>query len=154
MRSPLGGGGPIPNSFVASRNGLFLMMASPLARKVGAKHIYIGVMEKEGANSGYPDCSRQYIDLVQAVIRADLQDPEVVVETPLCSLSKAETLAIAHKAAILEFLLRTTVTCYEGTPLLGCTHCPACQLRNEGIVTFYREHPELSVPWPFSRLLV
>lgn len=143
----------IPNSFITSRNGLFLMMAAPLARVVGARHLYIGVMEREGANSGYPDCSRNYIDLVQSVIRADLQDPGITIETPLCTLSKAETLEIAHDVGILEYLLQHTISCYEGKPILGCTKCPACRLRNEGIATFYRGHPELIPPAPFLSLL-
>jgi 7-cyano-7-deazaguanine synthase len=142
----------IPNTFVASRNGLFLMMAAPLVRAVEARYMYIGIMEKEEANSGYPDCSRHYIDLVQSVIQADLQDKDVVVETPLCHLTKDQTLSIASDLGILDYLLEHTISCYEGLPLIGCKVCPACRLRNEGIITFYRERPHLMIPKTYQAI--
>lgn len=129
--------GAIPNSFVPARNGLFLLMAAPYAKAADAKTIYVGVMEQEGANSGYPDCSRQYIDLVQAVIRADLQDSAFRIETPLVHMSKAQTLEVAHSLGELEFLLEHTISCYEGISKEGCKICPACLLRNKGISDFF-----------------
>jgi len=81
--------GKIPNSFVVGRNGLFLMMAAPLTKAVSAKRIYIGVMELEGENSGYPDCSREYIDSVQKVICSDIQNADFSIQTPLVSMTKA-----------------------------------------------------------------
>ncbi len=132
----------IPNSFVPGRNGLFLMMASVRARSVGARTMFIGVMEQEGANSGYPDCSRGYIDSVQAVIRHDLSDPSFSIETPLIRHTKAETLELADSQGALEFLLAHTVSCYNGIPLHGCGGCPACCLRNDGIREFIHSHPD------------
>jgi 7-cyano-7-deazaguanine synthase len=129
--------GAMPNSFVPGRNGLFLMMAAPYAKSIGANCLHIGVMEQEGANSGYPDCSRQYIDLVQAVIRSDLQDEAFSVVTPLIHMSKAETLAVAASMGKLEFLLEHTISCYQGIPHSGCQTCPACILRSKGLKEFY-----------------
>lgn len=130
----------VPNSFVPGRNGLFLMLAAPYAKKINATTMYIGVMELEGANSGYPDCSRQYIDLVQSVIRADLQDAHFTIETPLVRMTKAETLKIAHSLGKLDFLLEHTISCYEGLPGLGCQKCPSCILRNKGIQEFNSDY--------------
>jgi len=143
-----------PNSCVVGRNGLFLMMAAPMARSVGAHNLVIGVMEREGAHSGYPDCSRLYIDSVQTVIRFDLSDPFFSIQTPLIHMSKAETMECADRLGVLEFLLQHTVTCYNGIPLSGCQKCPSCTLRNEGIVDFYRRHPEKTPPAPFAGMMV
>lgn len=130
-------GSSVPNSFVPSRNGLFLLMSAPLARRLGASHLYIGVMELEGENSGYPDCSRAYIDAVQTVIRLDNSDPSFSIETPLISMTKKETIALAHSLGILDLLLTTTVTCYAGLKGEGCRQCPACILRNKGLHEFF-----------------
>jgi 7-cyano-7-deazaguanine synthase len=138
-----------PNSFVLGRNGLFLMMAAPMARNVGAHTLFIGVMEREGAQSGYPDCNRLYIDSVQTVMRLDLQDPSFSIKTPLIHMSKAETMELADSLGALEFLLQHTVSCYNGVPLLGCQECPSCRLRNEGVIEFYRKHPERKRYSPF-----
>ena len=126
----------IPNTFVPARNGLFLMMAAPFAQSAGAKVLYIGVIEREGAFSGYPDCHRSYIDAVQAVIRLDLSDPSFSVQTPLIQMSKAETLEVANSLGALEYLLDQTVSCYNGLPRMGCGTCPACHLRKQGIEEF------------------
>jgi 7-cyano-7-deazaguanine synthase len=138
-------GGP-PNSFVVGRNGLFLMMAAPFARSVGAHSIFTGVMEREGANSGYPDCNRHYIDCVQSVIRIDLQDPSFSIQTPLIEMSKAEAMELADSLGELDFLLHHTVTCYNGLSGFGCRKCPSCKLRNEGIDEFYKSHPAKQRP--------
>jgi 7-cyano-7-deazaguanine synthase len=139
---PIVSGNTVPNSFVPGRNGLFLMMASIRARVLGAHALFIGVMEREGTNSGYPDCSRAYIDAVQTVIRYDLQDPHFSIQTPLVHMTKAQTMELADSLGELDFLLSHTITCYEGIPGRGCRSCPACRLRNEGIDEFFRTHPE------------
>ncbi len=136
-----------PNSVVLGRNGLFLMMATPLAHTLGAHTLVIGVMEQEGENSGYPDCNRPYIDSVQKVIRLDLQDPSFSIMTPLIQMSKVETLELADSLQALEFLLEHTVTCYNGVSRSGCQTCPSCRLRNDGIRAFYRNHPEKRPLW-------
>ena len=128
----------LPNSFVPGRNGLFLMMAAPLARSLGAHCMYIGVMETEGSFSGYPDCYRSYVDAVENVIRLDLQDPNFSIQTPLVSLTKAQTLEIASSFKALDYLLEHTVTCYNGIRGKGCGTCPACTLRGAGEEEFFQ----------------
>lgn len=127
----------LPNSFVPGRNGLFLMMSAPLARAVGAHLMYIGVMEIEGSFSGYPDCHRTYIDAVENVVRQDLQDPTFSIQTPLVSLSKAQTLEMASSLGALDYLLEHTVTCYNGVRGKGCGSCPSCTLRRAGEEEFF-----------------
>ena len=99
--------------------------------------MYVGVMEREGAFSGYPDCHRAYIDAVEAVVRLDLRDPTFSIQTPLIELSKAQTLSLASARGALDFLLEHTVTCYEGLSGRGCGVCPACRLRRAGEEEFF-----------------
>ena len=143
---PIQSSGTVPNSFVPGRNGLFLMMAAVRAGSLGAHQLFIGVMELEGAYSGYPDCSRRYIDSVEAVIRQDLQDPLFSIQTPLIRMTKAQTMELGDSLGVLEYLFTHTITCYNGLPLWGCKACPACRLRNEGIAEFCRTHPNKKVP--------
>jgi 7-cyano-7-deazaguanine synthase len=126
----------MPNSFVPGRNGLFTMMAAPFACYVNAKFLYLGVMEIEGVNSGYPDCSRAYVDRVEEVIRLDYPEHRLSIRTPLIRHTKAESLSVAKSLGVLDFLLEATVSCYRGVLHPGCKECPACVLRNQGIEQF------------------
>lgn len=134
--------GEAPNTLVVGRNGLMARVAGIHAHSLGANCIYLGVMELEGSNSGYRDCSRSYMDLIQAALRLDFANPEFEIRTPLVSMTKKETMELGHKLGVLEFLLENTITCYEGVGKAGCLKCPACQLRNSGLKIFSLEHPE------------
>lgn len=135
--------GKAPNTLVTGRNGLMARIAGIHAHSLGAKCIYLGVMELEEANSGYRDCSRKYMDLIEAALRMDFADESFEIRTPLVSLTKRDTMELGFKLGVLEYLLENTITCYEGKAKEGCGICPACKLRNEGLKTFSLEHPEL-----------
>lgn len=135
--------GEIPNTLVAGRNGLMARLAGIHSNSLGAHFIYLGVMELEGSNSGYRDCSRSYMDVIQVALRMDFSDPNFEIRTPLVSMTKKETMELGQKLGCLEFLLENTITCYEGIPKEGCQKCPACKLRNEGLKIFSLEHPEV-----------
>ncbi|KAF3362348.1 7-cyano-7-deazaguanine synthase [Chlamydiales bacterium STE3] len=137
-----------PNTLVLGRNGLMARLGAIFAHGKGASIIYMGIMELESANSGYRDCSRKYMDLKQKLLRLDLDNPKFEIRTPLVYMTKKESLELAHELGILTFLLKETVTCYEGIPLLGCGVCPACLLRNQGLREFQAEHPEVELPYP------
>jgi 7-cyano-7-deazaguanine synthase len=128
--------GAPPNSLVEGRNGLMARLAAIHAKSLGAGQIYMGVIEVEEANSGYRDCSRHYMDLMQCILRLDLALPTFEICTPLVFMSKAETMAVAQRLGVLDYLLDRTISCYEGLPGAGCGRCPACYLRNEGIQEF------------------
>lgn len=136
-----------PNTLVLGRNGLMARLGAIHAHSLGARCIYLGIIEVEGSNSGYRDCTRKYMDLMQEILRIDLDDQNFEIRTPLVKMTKKETLEVAYKLGILEFLLLETITCYEGIPYLGCKKCPSCILRNEGLAEFQREHPELVLPY-------
>ena len=128
-------GGPA-SSFVVGRNGLFARLAAMRAHELGASVIYLGVMEMETENSGYPDCRRVYMDALQDLLRIDLLNLEFKIETPLVSMTKAETMALADQLGVLPELLQHSVTCYRGIKGPGCGDCPSCHLRATGLKIF------------------
>jgi 7-cyano-7-deazaguanine synthase len=134
--------GEAPNTLVVGRNGLMARLAAIHAHSLGAHCIYMGVMELEAANSGYRDCSRVYMDLIQAALRLDFADDTFEIRTPLVQMNKKETLELGYKLGVLEFLLEHTITCYDGIAKEGCLKCPACKLRNQGLKIFSLEHPD------------
>ena len=139
--------GQSPNTLVMGRNGLMARLAAIHANNLGATYIYMGVIEVESANSGYRDCSRDYMGLMQKILRIDRDDNNFEIRTPVVQMTKKETMELGHRLGVLEYLLDKTVTCYEGVPHQGCTTCPACKLRNEGIREFAAEHPDFKVPF-------
>lgn len=134
--------GQSPNTLVVGRNGLMAHLGGIHANDLGAHYIYMGVMGLEGANSGYRDCSREYMDLHEQILRIDLDDPLFEIRTPLVAMTKRETLELAEQLGFLSYLLRETISCYEGLRDQGCRKCPACQLRNQGIRDFMDKHPD------------
>ena len=136
--------GEAPNTLVVGRNGLMARVAGIHAHSLGAQSIYMGVMELEGANSGYRDCSRSYMDLIQTALRLDFANDSFKIRTPLVMMTKKDTMELGHELGVLEYLLETTVTCYEGIEKAGCMKCPACKLRNSGLKIFSLEHPEFN----------
>lgn len=130
-----------PNTLVVGRNGLMAHLAGIHAHSLGAKVIYLGVMELEEANSGYRDCSRKYMNLKEESLRLDLDEPSFEIRTPLIKMTKKQTLELAHEMNLLSYLLNETVTCYEGLMRWGCEKCPSCLLRNQGIAEFLEAHP-------------
>jgi 7-cyano-7-deazaguanine synthase len=139
--------GEAPNTLVVGRNGLMARVAGIHAHSLGAQDVYLGVMALEGANSGYRDCSREYMDLIQAALRLDFANDQFEIRTPLVNMTKAETMQLGHELGVLPLLLEETMTCYEGKPHEGCGKCPACKLRNDGLRTFVRQHPEVEFSW-------
>ena len=117
------------------------------AHSLGANCLYMGVMELEAANSGYRDCSRAYMDLIQSALRLDFADANFDIRTPLIQMNKKESMELGHSLGVLDFLLENTITCYEGIEKEGCLKCPACKLRNSGLKLFLLEHPEFKLSY-------
>lgn len=137
--------GQPPNTLVVGRNGLMACLAAIHAHHLGAHSIYMGVIEVEASNSGYRDCSRAYMDLMEEILRIDLADPEFRILTPLVKMTKKETLILADSLSVLDYLLEETITCYLGLSGTGCEVCPACKLKNEGLREFYLHKATLLV---------
>ena len=139
--------GEDPNTLVVGRNGLMVRLGAILAEQLGAGSVYTGVIGVEAANSGYRDCTREYMDLLEQVLRIDLGRSDFEVRTPLVDMTKKETMDLGYELGCLEFLLDATVSCYEGVAHAGCGGCPACQLRNAGLRNFAAENPDFALPF-------
>jgi 7-cyano-7-deazaguanine synthase len=134
--------GEAPNTMVVGRNGLMARVAAIHADFLNSNEIYMGVIELEEANSGYRDCSRKYMDIIQDALRLDFNNKHFQIKTPIIFMDKKETMELALELGILKYLLETTVTCYDGIEKYGCGKCPACELRNDGITQFLQEHSD------------
>lgn len=137
--------GTSTNTVVIGRNGLMARMGALYAHNRGAFEIYMGSVLEDVTN--YPDCSRNYMDLMQQVLRIDLSSRTFAIHTPLTCMTKRETMHLAYRLGVLGYLLENTTTCYEGVPKAGCGKCPSCLLRNKGLKEFTEEVPDFKMPY-------
>lgn len=119
-----------PNTFVPGRNLFFLSIAAVYAREHGIRHIVTGVSQTDF--SGYPDCRDAFIRSLNVTINLAMEE-QFVIHTPLMWIDKCETWALADELGVLDLVRHRTLTCYNGVPGDGCGHCPACELRREGL---------------------
>ena len=128
----------LPSTFVPGRNLVFLTVAAALADRRGLEVLVGGMCETDF--SGYPDCRRETIDAMQAALGLGM-DKSVPIETPLMSLTKAQTWALAEQiggAGLVALIVEESHTCYRGERGIrhawgyGCGTCPACELRAAG----------------------
>lgn len=128
----------LPTTFVPGRNLVFLTCAAALADRRGLEVLVGGMCETD--YSGYPDCRRDTIEAMAQALSLGLDKP-VVIDTPLMSLTKAQTWALADRiggAALVELIVEASHTCYLGDREhhhawgYGCGDCPACELRAAG----------------------
>ena len=80
----------------------------------------------------------------QNILRIDLDNPSFEIRTPLVHMLKKETMHLAYQMGILDYLLKETITCYEGIPHRAVKNDPACRLRNEGLRQFLEEMPNIT----------
>lgn len=122
--------GSFPNTFVPGRNLFFLSIAAVVAREQGIHHLVTGVSQTDF--SGYPDCRDSFIKSLNVTLNLAM-DEQFVIHTPLMWIDKSDTWALADELGVLDLVRHETLTCYNGIPGDGCGHCPACQLRREGL---------------------
>ena len=130
----------LPNTFVPGRNIVFLTFAAAYAWQRNIEHLVTGVAQTD--YSGYPDCREETIEALQLTIRLGMAS-NVVIHTPLMSLSKKETVLLARDLGALE-AMALTHTCYEGRRP-PCGECPACVLRAKGFNEAGIEDPLLAI---------
>jgi 7-cyano-7-deazaguanine synthase len=128
----------LPNTFVPGRNLLFFTYAAALGYRRGMTHLVGGMCETD--YSGYPDCRNETLQTLARALGLGMAT-DVVIETPLMRLSKAETWALAERLgghALVDLIVEETHTCYLGERGMrhawgyGCGACPACHLRAHG----------------------
>jgi len=120
-------GDGLPATFVPGRNLVFLTFAAAFAWQRGIRHLVTGVAQTD--YSGYPDCREETIAALQQALRLGMES-DVVIHTPLMSLSKRETVELMQSLGGLP-ALALTHTCYNGERP-PCGHCAACVLRAKG----------------------
>ena len=128
----------LPSTFVPGRNLAFFIYAAALADRRGLEVLVGGMCETDF--SGYPDCRRATLDVMQQTLRLGMDRP-FVIETPLMWLTKAQTWALADELGgppLVNLVVRDSHTCYNGVREelhpwgYGCGECPACELRAKG----------------------
>lgn len=135
----------LPTTFVPGRNLLFVVMAGALAYRRNTGVIVAGMCEADF--SGYPDCRqetlRKQIEAVQLGMDADM-----TLETPLMSISKADSWRLAEETggeALVTLINEHSHSCYRGVRTTrydwgyGCNDCPACDLRAKGWTAYRAE---------------
>lgn len=134
----------LPSTFVPGRNLVFLATASAYAYRRGLNVLVGGMCETD--YSGYPDCRRATIEAMQDALSLGL-DMQLLIETPLMQLSKAQTWSLARDiggAPLVDLIVEHSHTCYEGDRAhrhawgYGCGACPACELRAKGWAEYSR----------------
>jgi 7-cyano-7-deazaguanine synthase len=132
----------LPNTFVPGRNIIFLTMAAALTYRRGISTLVAGVCETD--YSGYPDCRDDAIKSLQVTLNIGM-GTNILIETPLMWLNKAQTWEMANTIGginFIELVRNETHTCYKGQRTkfhswgFGCGDCPACNIRARGYKEF------------------
>jgi 7-cyano-7-deazaguanine synthase len=119
-----GRAGPaVPVTYVPFRNAHFLSAAVSWAEVLGAGRVFIGAVEQD--SSGYPDCRPAYYEAFQQVVWRGTRDGNIILETPLIAIRKAE---IVRLGVALGAPLDITWSCYSGEAE-ACGTCESCVLR-------------------------
>ncbi len=120
----------IPDTYVPSRNLVFLSIASAIAESRGADAIFIAANAVDF--SGYPDCTPEFLKSFQKVLevgtKAGKEGRAAKVEAPLLEMTKGD---IVKEALRLKVPIDLTWSCYEGGAK-ACGLCDSCQLRRRG----------------------
>ena len=128
----------LPNTFVPGRNLLFFTLAAAVAYRRDLRVLVGGMCETDF--SGYPDCRDDALKSLQVTLNLGLAS-NLILETPLMRLTKAETWELAARTggdAFVRLVRDETHTCYLGDHVhrhawgYGCGECPACRLRAHG----------------------
>ncbi|SHK25599.1 7-cyano-7-deazaguanine synthase QueC [Paramaledivibacter caminithermalis] len=122
-----------PNSFVPGRNLLFITYASIVAYQENIGDLVLGASEAD--YSGYPDCRESFIKNSQETLKKAM-DRNFKIHVPLIHLDKSEVWELAYDLGAYDFVIENTLTCYNGIMSDGCGTCPACKLRNKGLLEF------------------
>ncbi len=131
----------IPVTYVPARNTVFLSVALAWAEVLRIQDLFIGVNAVD--YSGYPDCRPEYIKAYQSMAnlatRAGVEGQELVIHTPLISLSKSEIIQLGDKLGV-DYSL--TVSCYAADEQgRACGVCDACRFRKRGFIDAGIEDP-------------
>lgn len=136
----------IPNTYVPSRNIIFLSLAASYAESIGAHHIFIGANAVD--YSGYPDCRPEFYNAFEDALNKGTKagmEERFQIHVPLQYLKKSEIIKMGLKLGVPYEL---TTSCYEGGDE-ACGECDSCVLRLQGFLEAgkpdpvkYKKYPE------------
>ncbi len=121
----------IPNTYVPSRNIIFLSIAASFAESIGARHIFIGANAID--YSGYPDCRPEFFNAFERALNLGTKsglEQSFRVHVPLQYLKKSEIIKLGRKLGVPYEI---TTSCYEGEAE-ACGECDSCILRLQGFM--------------------
>jgi len=108
-----------PPTYVPNRNMVLLALAAAYAEAQGIADIFYGAQAQD--EYGYWDCTRDFLDGINAVLALNRRTP-VQVHAPFVAKSKAETAALGIALGV-DFA--QTWSCYRGGAQ-PCGSCPTC----------------------------
>jgi len=120
----------VPDTYVPSRNIIFLSIAASIAESRGAEAIFIATNSVDF--SGYPDCTAEFMAAFQRTLdigtKAGREGRGIRIEAPILTKSKRD---IVREAIRLKVPLEDTWSCYKGG-VKACGKCDSCLLRLRG----------------------
>jgi 7-cyano-7-deazaguanine synthase len=120
----------VPDTYVPSRNIIFLSIAASIAESRGAEAIFIATNSVDF--SGYPDCTAEFMSAFQSTLdigtKAGREGRGIRVEAPILMKSKGD---IVREAVRLKVPMEDTWSCYKGG-VIACGKCDSCLLRLRG----------------------
>lgn len=111
----------IVSTYVPFRNGLMLSAAASIAVSVGANTIYYGAHADDAAGNAYPDCSEDFVEVMNAAIYEGT-GRQAVLRAPFINKHKAD---IVKTGLMLNVPYELTWSCYEGGDK-PCGKCATC----------------------------
>ncbi len=121
----------LPNTYVPSRNIMFITIAASLAETIGFNTIFIGANALD--YSGYPDCRPEFFEAMTRALNSGTRigiNEEFHIEVPLQKLRKSEIITIGTSLGVPYEM---THSCYEGNKK-ACGKCDSCLLRLRGFM--------------------
>lgn len=113
-------GDPV-TTYVPFRNGLFLSIAASVAITEGCGQIICGIHADDAAGNAYPDCSRDFYNMMKSAI-FEGSGHAVTIVAPFVDKNKA---AIVREGLRLHVPYELTWSCYEGGDV-PCGKCGTC----------------------------
>ncbi|HPQ41871.1 MAG TPA: 7-cyano-7-deazaguanine synthase [bacterium] len=119
--------GCVPITYVPFRNANLFAAAVSWAEVIGAGHVYVGINQMD--SSGYPDCTREFLDAFNHAIRTGTRpDTQIEIVAPLMVMSKA---MIVTTGVRIGAPLDRSWSCYKNSDQ-ACGLCDSCRLRLAG----------------------
>lgn len=113
-----------PDTYVPFRNANLICMAVSWAEVIGAQSVYLGVVEED--SSGYPDCSKSFIQAMQKTIDIARGSSHTIrLHAPVIDMSKSEIVATGMS---LHAPFELSWSCYFASEK-ACGKCDSCNLR-------------------------